>query len=547
MVALFAALSMTYSAHGADTKKGKELFEQHCTSCHSINSKLIGPALAGVNDRREEAWLLKWIRNSQEMIDAGDPTAVSLKKEYGTVMNSFDFTDEEIKDILAYIETGGEKKADPTTPGKSTDKTNVTTTGGPSGNGVGLGWLIAVIIVALVIITVQIFNVLKLVSQYTKIPFFNPQKTNAILMLLFLVAGMFGVIWEFQVHGPLMLTDNAASVHGEMIDSMFNITLIITMIVFVLTQAVLFIYAFLYRGRPGRKATFYAHNNNLEIWWTIIPAIVLTLLVLRGFNSWSDITQSAPEESTEIEVFAYQFGWKARYAGEDGKLGKADFNLISSSNALGVALKNEYTDLLAETEKKVKELTTEAEFLSRNNNPTQEEAELIAENKDKLKLAKGHMSRLQRLAKRENLFDGTGKDDFIPNEIHVPVDDPVLMKFRARDVIHSAYMPYFRVQMNCVPGMPTQFWFTPTKTTAEMRQILKKQGRADADEFDYYLFCAKICGAAHFNMKIKVVVEEREAYDAWLKEQHKKQEKKMKDLPAKADNAKNAEKQVASK
>tara|TARA_B100000401_G_scaffold299594_1_gene205662 strand:- start:673 stop:1647 length:975 start_codon:yes stop_codon:yes gene_type:complete len=104
-------------------------------------------------------------------------------------------------------------------------------------------------------------------------------------------------------------------------------------------------------------------------------------------------------------------------------------------------------------------------------------------------------------------------DDKIVREIHLPVNKQVLMKFRSQDVIHSAYLPHFGVQMNCVPGMNTQFAFTPTKTTSQMRSEL------DNDEFDYVLLCNKICGAAHYNMQIKVIVESQEEYDAWLNEQ----------------------------
>ena len=92
-------------------------------------------------------------------------------------------------------------------------------------------------------------------------------------------------------------------------------------------------------------------------------------------------------------------------------------------------------------------------------------------------------------------------------------DKPVLFKFRSRDVIHSAYMPHFRAQMNCVPGMETTFEFTPTITTAEMR---KKLGN---DKFNYVLLCNKICGAAHYNMQMDIIVESQEDYDKWLSDQ----------------------------
>lgn len=544
-MAIIALVLVSFSRTGAqDAANGKSLFETHCTSCHAIDSKLIGPALAGVNERRDEAWLLNWIKNSQAMVKAGDPIAVKLFNENNkSIMNSFEnLSDGEIKDILAYIATGGEKApaADPGTP---TD-TGVTTTSGAASEGTP-GWMIAAILLALVIIIVQIFNILKLVSEYTNIPFFNSQRSNAQMMIIFLVLGMFGVFWEFANHGKYMLTDNAASDHGDSIDFMFNITLGITLFVFVVTQITLFAYSYMYRGREGRKATFYAHNNKLEVIWTIIPAIVLTVLVLNGFNMWTKITDKAPEDAEEIEVFAYQFGWKVRYAGADKTLGQANFNLISGTNALGVGVKSEYNAVLEEAKATLAALTEERDFLALNTDPTPEEAEEKAMVEKKYKLAVGHHRRLLAMATNDRVFDGTANDDVFPNEIHLPVGKAVNFTFRARDVIHSAYMPYFRVQMNCVPGMPTKFWFKPTKTTSEMRQHLASIGREDAATFDYYLFCAKICGAAHFNMKMKVIVETQAEYDAWLKEQTEKNTPYLKsETPVKADKASEASKEI---
>ena len=112
---------------------------------------------------------------------------------------------------------------------------------------------------------------------------------------------------------------------------------------------------------------------------------------------------------------------------------------------------------------------------------------------------------------------------------------------RSQDVLHSAYMPHFRAQMNCVPGMITQFAFTPTVTTAEMRQtdemvkkveninnirtekskdlVAKGEEALDPYEFDYLLICNKICGKSHYNMQMKIIVETEEEYNAWIKEQ----------------------------
>jgi cytochrome c oxidase subunit 2 len=124
------------------------------------------------------------------------------------------------------------------------------------------------------------------------------------------------------------------------------------------------------------------------------------------------------------------------------------------------------------------------------------------------------LNRIAEYKKDSEFFDGSANDDRVTTEIVLVKNKPYLFKFRARDVIHSAYMPDFRVQMNCVPGMPTQFAFTPTMTTAEARTVKNKP------EYDYYLFCNKICGAAHYNMKIKVTVVDNEAeYNTWLASQ----------------------------
>jgi cytochrome c oxidase subunit 2 len=137
--------------------------------------------------------------------------------------------------------------------------------------------------------------------------------------------------------------------------------------------------------------------------------------------------------------------------------------------------------------------------------------------------------------------DPNAQDDIITTELHLPVGRPILFKMRSQDVLHSAYMPHFRAQMNCVPGMITQFAFTPTITTEEMRlnpeiydkvsninkirnkksKKLQAKGEEPLDryEFDYLLLCNKICGKSHYNMQMKIIVETQDDYNAWLKEQ----------------------------
>ncbi len=274
-------------------------------------------------------------------------------------------------------------------------------------------------------------------------------KINGFLMVAFLVLGFVGIyVCNKAYYGKTQLAQGAASVQGEKVDEMLFVTLIITGIVFVITQILLFWYGFKYKADGKRKAVYYPDNHKLELIWTVIPAIVLTVLVIRGLKTWNEIMNHRDPKATVIEVFGYQFGWTVRYAGVDNKLGNHDFRQIGVVNALGVDPK-----------------------------------------------------------------DPKSQDDIMVNELHFEAGKPVSLKFRAKDVIHSAYLPHFRVQMNVVPGLPTQFNFTPTLTTAEMRTKLNNP------KFDYILLCNKICGGAHYRMKMKVVVDSPADYAKWMASQ----------------------------
>ena len=142
----------------------------------------------------------------------------------------------------------------------------------------------------------------------------------------------------------------------------------------------------------------------------------------------------------------------------------------------------------------------------------------IEAKEDKIYRLKRHRQRLIELepfnfSDELSAWDAGRDDKIVKGEFHLPVGKEVEFVFRSRDVIHSAYMPHFRAQMNTVPGVPTRFKMTPTITTDSMRTIM------DDPDFDYILLCNKICGAAHFNMFINIIVESEEDYNAWLKEQ----------------------------
>ena len=264
----------------------------------------------------------------------------------------------------------------------------------------------------------------------------------------------------------VLMLPESASIEGEHDDNLFDITFWLIGIVQFIMQFLIFYFTYKYRGRKDRKAKFFADSHQLEIIWTIIPAVVLVVLIGYGLWQWNEVMDLSDEkDAVVIEVYSQQFRWDARYAGEDNTLGLGNVNYIdiNNLNTMGVDM----TDPNAQDDKQVTELV----------------------------LPKGR-------------------------KIH--------FKFRSQDVLHSAYMPHFRAQMNCVPGMVTEFGFTPKFTTEEMRlnpevmdktnainKIRKAKGE-DPYEFDYLLLCNKICGQAHFNMQMKITVLEQEEYDKWI-------------------------------
>ncbi len=297
------------------------------------------------------------------------------------------------------------------------------------------------------------------------------------LMLAFVIFMYLLTIYCFVQYHTFFLPESASE-HGVDYDQLMMISMVLIFIVQFLTQGLLHFFAYKYRGKKENKALFFADNDKLEFIWTIIPVIVLAGLIIYGLFTWTDIMNIDEEEGDPliVELYAYQFDWRARYAGADNELGKANVRYIEGINTLGIDVSDTY-----------------------------------------------------------------GKDDKITNELHLPVNRKVIFKMRSQDILHSAYMPFFRAQMNVVPGMITEFSYTPTMTSEEMRnsefmvekvatinKIRKEKSKklvAAGDEaleeytFDYYLLCNKICGVSHYNMQMKIIVESEEDYNAWLKTQ----------------------------
>ena len=389
-----------------------------------------------------------------------------------------------------------------------------------------------------------------------------------------------------------------ASEHGLAVDQLMNFNMAIIFTVFFIVNTLLFWFAAKYYYRADRKARFFAHDNRLELVWTVIPSIVLAVIIAFGLRTWNQMTGEAADDALRVELYSKQFDWTARYPGNDGEFGLANYNLITPMNALGIVTADGIAEALEEIEGKIAKVEQEISYekghlLAERESLVAQLAgddhghgghghddhghddhgdhghddhadhghddhgdhghadhghddgalkavleariheidEMLASDKvtiltdaayeakeDKLYRLQRHRQRIQEI--REFDFDGNlsaweaGMDDrIVKGEFHLPVGKEVEFVFRSRDVIHSAYMPAFRAQMNTVPGVPTRFKMTPTITTDSMRTVLNDP------EFDYVLLCNKVCGAAHFNMQMKVIVETEEQYAAWLAEQ----------------------------
>jgi len=339
-------------------------------------------------------------------------------------------------------------------------------------------------------------------------------KFNANLMMIFMVLFYASFIVLMVKYGDYLPTP--ASEHGAALDTLLNVNFAVIIVVFFIVNTLLFYFSWKFYYRKDRKARWFPHDNRLEMAWTIAPAVFLAVIIVYGLLTWNEITDEPSEGALQVELYSKQFDWTARYPGVDGAFGASSFNLISSSNPLGIVSKSGVAEKVAELDEEISFI--EADL--KKNSIYWPESKIEAK-RDKINRLVNHKKRVldlesYKVATTSDSADAwsTGSDDqLVIGEFHLPLGREVEMLFRSRDVIHSAYLPHFRAQMNCVPGTPTSFKMKPTYTTEQMREELGDP------EFDYVLLCNKVCGAAHFNMKIKVVVESEEKYNAWIAEQ----------------------------
>lgn len=340
------------------------------------------------------------------------------------------------------------------------------------------------VVIVLVLLTIAIWQMTKIFdltqvgthADNSQLADDRDNSVNGYLMFAFL-----GFIYVFTIYGlvqwgPLVLLGDSASEHGKDVDNLMAISLVLIFIVQFLTQGLLHYFAFKYKGRKNQKALYFADNDKLEFIWTIIPVIVLAGLILYGLFAWTNIMFVDEDEDVM------------------------------------------YVEIYA------KQFAWEVRYSGQDN-----------------VLGKANVRYIQGTnTLGVDVSDPNAQDDIVANELHLPVGKKVVFKMRSQDVLHSAYMPHFRAQMNCVPGMVTQFAFTPTVTTAEMREtkhIIEKvaninkirenkskeliangESPLDPYTFNYLLLCNKICGASHYNMQMNIIVESPEDFKKWLKE-----------------------------
>jgi len=233
-------------------------------------------------------------------------------------------------------------------------------------------------------------------------------KINGFMMIAFLVLGLIGVWYCNELYyGKTLLPYPSASKEGEKVDEMLWVTLAVTGIVFIITQILLFWFAYKYQESDKRKPFYLPHNNKLEVIWTVVPAIVLAVLVVIGLRNWFLFTSDAPKGAMEVEVVGKQFGWIYRYPGKDKTFGKKYFKNIDGTNALGLLWDD-------------------------------------------------------KAGQDDVVLEGT---------MYIVKDKPVKLIIGSRDVIHDVGLTHFRLKMDAVPGTPTTMWFTPKYTTKEMKEI----------------------------------------------------------------------------
>ncbi len=241
--------------------------------------------------------------------------------------------------------------------------------------------------------------------------------------------------WADSSSGVRVWLPEAITTTAPAIDRLFYTVLGITGAVFVLVQVTLLVFLVRYRHQPGQRA-YYTHGNNLvEVVWTAIPALILIGLTFKSQQVWSQVRGTPPPADVQVEITGQQFAWNIHYPGADHTFGRTEAKLVNeASNPIGL-------------------------------DPS----------------------------------DPNAKDDVVTvNQLHLPVGKTVLVHLKSKDVIHSFFVPQFRMKLDAVPGLTGRLWVSATKTG------------------NFEIACAELCGLGHYRMRGYLVIESPEAFQAWL-------------------------------
>ncbi|MEO6131194.1 MAG: OmpA family protein [Saprospiraceae bacterium] len=334
-----------------------------------------------------------------------------------------------------------------------------------------------IILLSIALLVIVILQISKLTELYARIRGeeevelrSNRNQGRALLLFMigFLILSAVSAYW-LKNYMMGYGPHTSASAHGSTLDSLFNVTLFFCGIVFVITHIALFYLAYRYKRVKGSKGTHWSHNNTLEIVWSAIPAVVMTYLVIKGLLAWNTVMADIKPDDTVMEIEATGYQFAWH---------------LRYPGADGVLGARDYKKVTAD-------------------NPL-----------------------------GQDWTDPKNFDDFHPDELWLPVNHKVRVRILARDVLHSFFLPHFRVKMDALPGLPTYFVFTPTKTTEEYREELSKYPEYNKhkdpndpnspllwEDFNYELACAELCGKSHYSMRRIVRIVTDDEYNAWLSRQ----------------------------
>ena len=241
-----------------------------------------------------------------------------------------------------------------------------------------------------------------------------------------------------------------ASTHGGQIDNMIGWVHVFMLILFA-GWGGFYIYC-LFRFRRSRQpvanyAGVKSHTSSyLEVGVAVVEAVLLFGFAIPLWAARVDRMPST-SEALLVHVTAEQFAWNVHYAGPDGVFGRTDIKLIDTQdNPLGL-----------------------------------------------------------------DRSDPAAKDDITTlNQLYLPVNKPIIVRLRSKDMIHSFGVPEFRVKQDAIPGLTIPIWFVPNVTTAEMRT------RTGNPEFQYEIACAQLCGLGHYRMRGFVTVLSTDEFQKWV-------------------------------